>query len=357
MPIDLASFGDIVDNLDFACQDGRRTFLSTPNLNFWLLARKDKEFFHSLIQSDLVIADGMPLIWIAKILNIRGVHKVSGSSLFEHLSLRKSSTKIRVFFFGGAPGVAEAAHHWINASAETTGMTSSGYLNPGIGSAKELSKKAILDQVNASDMDFLVVSLGAQKGQNWILRNLQELNAPMVSHLGAVLAFTAGKTDRAPKILQRFGVEWLWRIKEEPFLFRRYWQDGIELCHLMITTIIPYAFFRARRRKQQRAKSHQLVFEHVLDNNAGILVKIKGHLTVNTLSTQRLNYTQLAMLPTVRLDLSCVDDIDEFGVGQILILLKYLNSNLSVVAAPDYLHQIFHYEYLGFLFSPASNTK
>jgi N-acetylglucosaminyldiphosphoundecaprenol N-acetyl-beta-D-mannosaminyltransferase len=353
IPIDLASFVDIVDRVNFACKENRRTIISTPNLNFFLLAKKDKAFYNSLIQSDLVIADGMPLVWISKVLKMSGVQKNSGSNLFEHLSQQQPSTKIKVFLFGGAPGIAEAAHHSLNSSTKVTGLMSTGYLNPGIGSAEELSSKEILSQINATSMDFLVVSLGAKKGQSWIMRNLQELNAPVISHLGAVLAFTAEKITRAPILLQRLGLEWIWRIKEEPFLFRRYWHDGIEFCGLVFTKIIPYAFFLAHRKKSLRSTNVHLSFEIINDQNKdNILVKINGHLTAATLAQQRAAYCQLAMSFTVRLDMSGVDEIDEFGIGQILILLKYVNNNLSIVDGPDYLRTKFRYESLEFLFSP-----
>jgi len=87
----------------------------------------------------------------------------------------------------------------------------------------------VLQAINASQADFLVVALGAKKGQAWILHNLEHLQVPVVSHLGAVVNFVAGTVQRAPAAWQRAGLEWLWRIKEEPALFGRYWNDGLAL--------------------------------------------------------------------------------------------------------------------------------
>jgi N-acetylglucosaminyldiphosphoundecaprenol N-acetyl-beta-D-mannosaminyltransferase len=352
MPIDVVSMSEAITCIAKASKDRQRTFISTPNLNFFLLSMRDKNFHRSLLHSDLVLVDGMPLIWIAKLLGIRGITKVSGSSLFESLSRRNTVNKIKVFFFGGADGIAKAAHDTVNSSNYSSGLSSAGYLNPGIGSARQLSAKKHLDKINAAQADFVVVSLGAEKGQSWILRNLEQLRAPIISHLGAVLAFTAGSVKRAPKLLQKLGLEWLWRIKEQPFLYRRYWNDSIKLCRLMIAVIVPYSFFLMRRRSKRQSGNQSLTFEsHGTSSSGRPSIKLRGYLTTQTLSTQRAIYEDLAMRSSVTLDLSEVVEIDEHGIGQILILLKYLESNLAVIAAPKFIQIMFQYESLEHLFT------
>ncbi|MGH6906459.1 MAG: WecB/TagA/CpsF family glycosyltransferase, partial [Aestuariivirga sp.] len=75
---------------------------------------------------------------------------------------------------------------------------------------------SIIDSINATGADFLLVALGARKGQTWLLRNMEALKVPVVSHLGATLNFLAGTVRRAPAGMRKLGLEWLWRIKEEP---------------------------------------------------------------------------------------------------------------------------------------------
>src|SRR5262249_60148195 len=84
----------------------------------------------------------------------------------------------------------------------------------------------VMDGVNASGGVFLLVALGSRKGQIWLLRNHDRLQIPVRAHLGATLHFAAGTIRRAPAIVAKLGLEWLWRIKEEPHLWRRYWRDG-----------------------------------------------------------------------------------------------------------------------------------
>ena len=96
--------------------------------------------------------------------------------------------------------------------------------------AENISDPALLDQINGSKADFLLVALGAQKGQAWLMANRHKLTVPIVSHLGATLNFLAGTVRRAPAGLQRLGLEWLWRIAQEPYLAARYLMDGTHLC-------------------------------------------------------------------------------------------------------------------------------
>jgi N-acetylglucosaminyldiphosphoundecaprenol N-acetyl-beta-D-mannosaminyltransferase len=93
-----------------------------------------------------------------------------------------------------------------------------------------------------------VVSLGARKGQAWIERNRMRLHAPLISHLGAVVNFVAGSVTRAPRWMQQAGLEWLWRIKEEPTLWRRYAGDAVAFARLLLTQSLPLALYLHRLR-------------------------------------------------------------------------------------------------------------
>jgi len=101
-----------------------------------------------------------------------------------------------------------------------------GAIEPGFGTVEQMSQDHIIEEVNASEADFLAVSLGAKKGQLWLHRNYHRLTIPVRSHLGAVINFQAGTVKRAPPRLRAWGLERLWRIKEEPHLWRRYAHDG-----------------------------------------------------------------------------------------------------------------------------------
>jgi N-acetylglucosaminyldiphosphoundecaprenol N-acetyl-beta-D-mannosaminyltransferase len=123
-----------------------------------------------------------------------------------------------------------------------------------------MSTDAIIDRINASDARFLVASLGAQKGQAWLRRNHDRLRIPVRSHLGAAINFQAGLLKRAPLFVRKFGFEWLWRIKEEPHLWRRYLHDGFVLLRLMLANVFPLALRMIWQRNRHSAKLELDVF-------------------------------------------------------------------------------------------------
>jgi N-acetylglucosaminyldiphosphoundecaprenol N-acetyl-beta-D-mannosaminyltransferase len=250
LPIDAISMAQAVAHVEQAVLSRQRCFISTPNVNFAIAAQQDFGFRRSVLRSDLVLADGQPLVWISKVIGVPITERVSGASLFEQL-LQRSSVPIRVYFFGGPEGAAQAAHEAVNHRGGS--LQSVGYCSPGFVSVQELSEPAFVQPINDAKPDFIVVALGAKKGQEWILANLPHLDAPVISHLGAVVNFTAGTVQRAPAIIQFFAAEWLWRIYQEPQLWRRYWTDGKQLLKLLLVDVLPQA--AARLAGQSRSKS------------------------------------------------------------------------------------------------------
>jgi N-acetylglucosaminyldiphosphoundecaprenol N-acetyl-beta-D-mannosaminyltransferase len=171
--------------------------------------------------------------------------RVAGATVFERLRDQRVMP-LGVFFFGGPDGVAQQAADVLNAGEGR--MRCVGAYSPGFGTIEDMSTPAIIDRINASHADLLVVSLGAKRGQAWIEHNLAALDTPLVSHLGAVVNFVAGTVSRAPSLVGRLGLEWLWRIKEEPALWRRYWSDGMALVRLLTTRALPAAMDARRLR-------------------------------------------------------------------------------------------------------------
>lgn len=238
LPFDDITMTQAVARVREAAFSNVRCFISTPNLNFLIAARTDPGFRGSVLNSDLSLADGMPLIWMARLLGVPLPERVSGAGLFERL-LAHAGPPVTVFFFGGLEGVAEAACAKVNASAG--GLRCVGFESPGFGSVEDISDADRIAKINASGAQFVIVSLGAKKGQAWIERNATRLDAPVLCHLGAVVNFAAGALRRAPVWVQSIGMEWLWRIKEEPGLAKRYANDGARFLQLLVSRVLPEA--------------------------------------------------------------------------------------------------------------------
>lgn len=226
-------FGLPVDNLTMVStkailrnrvnQDGT-TVLSTINVNWVVQSFSDPEFRSAILNSDLVTLDGKPLLWLAKLLGCPMRETVPGSSLIEELMAEEADKRLTIFLFGGEGNTAELAMERIN--QRKGGLRAVGALNPGFGNVEDMSSDVIIDAINKARPEILLVALGAKKGTQWIERNRHQLNAKIISHLGATINFLAGTVKRAPPFMQSKGLEWVWRIGQEPKLLTRYIEDG-----------------------------------------------------------------------------------------------------------------------------------
>lgn len=323
LPFDALDMNKAVSAVRNAKYQGMSCFMSTPNINFVANAVQDPEFLKSVIYSDIVVADGTPIIWMAKLLGVPIKQRVAGSSLFEILRTEKRR-QMKVYFMGGMDGVAEAASKEINRSA--TGLTCVGYYSPGFGSVEDMSTDEIIDKINASNADFLVVALGAKKGQAWILRNIDRITIPLVSHLGAVINFEAKRIQRAPTILQNTGFEWLWRIKEEPTLWRRYFKDGVFFLKLLATKVLPLKFWlkKNKPRLQQLANQSRV---NLIEQNDHHVIKVNGAIFDEALTPEVRDQFRKAGNDdkSVHIDLSEAEYVSAGFLGLVLMVKKQLD--------------------------------
>jgi N-acetylglucosaminyldiphosphoundecaprenol N-acetyl-beta-D-mannosaminyltransferase len=318
LPIDAIDLAGAERRIRAAAAARMPCFMSTPNVNFVVQSRSDDAFRNAVLHSDLSVADGMPLVWLARLMGIPLRERVAGSSVFE--ALRGDEHRpLAVYFFGGPAGVAEAAGRRL--AREAKGLVCVGYDSPGFGSVEEMSSEETIRRINAANADLLVVSLGAVKGQAWIERNRARLNVPVVSHLGAVVDFAAGTVRRAPAWAQRAGLEWLWRIKEQPTLWRRYFNDGIALAMLLLTRVLPYMWYAWRHAAGAPAEGDV----EAREGEREWTIVLRGAWTRANLTRLRSCFAAAAQSgKEVRLDMTAVSHVDSAFVGLVMLLLGYL---------------------------------
>jgi N-acetylglucosaminyldiphosphoundecaprenol N-acetyl-beta-D-mannosaminyltransferase len=295
----------------------RPCFISTPNVNFVVAAQTDAAFRDSVLRSDLSLADGMPIVWAARLMGVPIRQRVAGSDLFERLH-QPGAAPLKIFFFGGPDGVAAQAAQALNAQGGT--LQCVGFESPGFGSIEDISSEAQIDRINASGADFIVVALGAKKGQAWIEHNRHRLNAPLISHLGAVVNFVAGTVERAPTAWRSVGLEWLWRIKEEPSLWRRYANDGHALVKLLFTQVLPCAWARTVRRHFGAAPVGNTTHE-VSVTPGTATIRLSGVWDADALAHLKRDVAPLLQKgATVQFDLAAVSWLDSAMLGFLMLL-------------------------------------
>lgn len=311
MPIDNVTLDEAAALIEHAIKTRERLSFVTPNVNWLVRALEDPDAMRQIIRADLSLADGWPVVWLARQLGMPLKERTAGSDLFERLrdASGEDVLPIRVFFFGGRKDAAQRAYDAI--SQQSSRIIAAGWLNPGHGDVDSMSSAETIAQINATKPDFVLVALGAAKGQDWIERNQDRLDAPVIAHLGAVIDFVAGTVRRAPVWMRRTGLEWLWRIFAEPRLWSRYWKDGRSLLRLA----------RGRLKTLQKASRVQGVEQPVWDVMTEQTLKLHGDLVVSQRAELRKSMSRLSTVAgDLTLDLSTVNTIDASALGQIRML-------------------------------------
>lgn len=341
LAIDAVDRAGAVASLETAVRVGRKRALVTPNVNMLCAALRSETARAHINAHDLSVVDGAPLALIARLMGVPVKERVAGSDVFEALRRRPTAPgrPMRVFFFGGREGAAEAACAALN--ADRGALRGVGYLNPGFGDIEAMSAPEIIAEINAAAPDVVVVALGAEKGNAWIARNAGSLSAPVVSHLGAVVDFTAGTIRRAPVLWRRLGMEWLWRIRQEPALWRRYWRDGLSLLGVCIGRLAPL-MLKPLKPVGLAAAAHIEVrqLERGEQSRECIIVRLSGDLRADDLSPVRAAFRAAASLAAktadrraadpnradldVVLDFTDVGAVDAAFLGLVLMLEKHV---------------------------------
>ena len=319
LPLDLTDVDGAIAEIDHAVRDNKKLSFVTPNVNWLVRSFRDPAARREILDADLSLVDGVPLVALAKMLSVPVKSRVAGSDLFEALRRRPAFAKgkIKVFFFGGRKGAAQAAMNLINST--NSGLEAVGSCNPGFGDIDSMSAEPVIDQINKTSPDFVVVALGAAKGQAWISRNQDRLSASVVAHLGAVVDFTAGGISRAPKWLQKAGLEWAWRIKEEPALWRRYFADALSLVQITTTKFLP------QLRRPAKATSSEVASAEVKHGPTKTTIQLSGDIRHSTLRPIREAFRKSAGLGRdICLDFTAVESFDRAFLGLVLMLEKNL---------------------------------
>jgi N-acetylglucosaminyldiphosphoundecaprenol N-acetyl-beta-D-mannosaminyltransferase len=349
IPLDAIDFAALLGSVDGATGTISPFLISTPNVNFLIKSHRNREFRESLLLSNLCLVDGMPLIWLAKILRIPIYERIAGSDLFGRLkSANNPMRRLKVFLVGGAEGVAAAVGAKLN--SERSGLECVGVINPGFGTIEEMSSPEIIETINASEADLIAVFFGAEKAQAWLMRNHHRLRAPIRAQFGATINFEAGTVRRAPQFMRSTGFEWLWRIKEEPYLWRRYWNDGTMLLKLMITCVLPLAFDAGRRRGEPSDLSVNA--KQDIDT---CIIELSGD-AVDRYVNRAIDPFRMALASgkQIAVDLSKTHDIDARFFGLFLMVRKHLASQgrrLAFTGVSNETKRIFRLNKFEFLLS------
>jgi N-acetylglucosaminyldiphosphoundecaprenol N-acetyl-beta-D-mannosaminyltransferase len=217
VPVHPVTMAEVLETIPRLMAEPRLHQLATVNPEFVMTAQTDGGFLQVLKQADLCLPDGVGLLWAARYLGKPLPERVAGSDLVYHLAELASIHGWRLFLLGAGPGVAEEAARRL--TDRYPGLTVCGAY---AGSPDPAENDEIVARVKTSRADILCVAYGAPRQDKWIARNRASLGTVRLAMgVGGSLDFVTGRAVRAPRLLQRLGLEWLHRLVKEPWRWRR----------------------------------------------------------------------------------------------------------------------------------------
>ncbi len=227
VPIDDLNMDQALDRLDEFIEVGRKEgkshHIATINADFAVKARTDPELRRILLEIDMATADGMPLVWGARLLGMHLEGRVTGADLVPALAERSAQKGHTLYFLGAGPGVAAKAAEILE--ARYPGVKIVGIVSPPKSPILEMDPQVVED-IKEKKPDILLVAFGNPKQEKWISLYREELAVPVMIGVGGTFDFIAGRTKRAPEWMQKTGLEWVFRLAQEPNrLWKRYVTD------------------------------------------------------------------------------------------------------------------------------------
>ena len=188
----------------------------TVNTEFVMAAQKNIEFRQTINNAALVVADGIGVVWATRFVGFPTPERITGTDTLVALAKRCAERGYRLYLLGAAPGVAEQTGVCLQALAP--GLQIAGTY---AGTPALAEEDAIIERIHAANTDVLCVAYGAPSQEFWIYRNLPRLPAAVAIGVGGAYDFLSGRQRRAPRAMQRIGLEWLYRLYREPWRWKR----------------------------------------------------------------------------------------------------------------------------------------
>lgn len=217
VPVDDVTLEETLDLIDGYIASGQPHFIATTNTEFVMAARKDAAFRATLNAADLSIPDGIGVILGLRLLGFPVREHVRGTDLVERLMARAAARGYRVFLLGAMEGVAGEAAKRLVERYPRLQIAGTYAGSPAPDHDDEAARKI----AEAGPVDILLVAYGAPRQEQWIERNRERLGVPVAIGVGGVFDFLAGRVPRAPTLVRRLEMEWLYRLIRQPWRWRR----------------------------------------------------------------------------------------------------------------------------------------
>lgn len=345
VPIDHLNTDEALDRMEEFILEGRRTGqghqVATVNVDFIVQALEDPELQYLLQDVDLATADGMPLVWASRVIGNPLEGRVAGSDFVPLLAERAAQRGYSIFFLGAGPGVAERAAEVLK--QRYPDLPVAGIYAPPFQPVHEMGAET-LERIKEANPDILLVAFGNPKQEKFIRMFGRELNVPLMIGVGGTLDFIAGVRQRAPIWMQRLGLEWFYRLIQEPSrLWRRYVKDiFIFGTAFGIQWISSHLIF---------LKNGKSPFDFVRETAGSIpVLKLKGNFSSAEVFRFDSSLGEIRNHATyVLVDMEQVKYVDSTALGALLNLAREARArggDVCLVSVPENVSQLLRLMYL-----------
>jgi N-acetylglucosaminyldiphosphoundecaprenol N-acetyl-beta-D-mannosaminyltransferase len=215
VPLAMVDYERTMDAMDEMVASGTRGYICCSPVHAVMVARDDREMMSALRESTLAVPDGMPLVWAANLLGESISNRVYGPELMLRYSDRCAEQGHRVWLYGGRDQGA-LAQLALNMRTRHPGIRIVGGFSPPFRPLTAAEEDQLVARINAERPDVVWVGIGVPKQEKWMARMRERVEAPVMCGVGAAFDFHAGRISQAPPWMQDHGMEWIYRIAQEP---------------------------------------------------------------------------------------------------------------------------------------------
>lgn len=211
-------------------------FVCVANVHMVMEARWDPRFNEILQSSDIVAPDGMPLVWMLRWLGAWGQDRLPGLDIFVGVCKEAEHRGIKIFLYGSTSEILQTIESRLR--DEYPSLQIAGAISPPFRDLDTQEQLEFTDRINESGAGIIFVALGCPKQERWMFERRGLVKGVMIG-VGGAFPVYAGLQKRAPKVVRRLGLEWLFRLAQEPQrLWRRYWSTNLPFISLAIKQIL-----------------------------------------------------------------------------------------------------------------------
>jgi N-acetylglucosaminyldiphosphoundecaprenol N-acetyl-beta-D-mannosaminyltransferase len=344
LPICNVSMKQAIASIDGRIRSGCCYQIATANLDFVRNARRDPELHKVICDCAMVLPDGYPLVLVSRLLGRPLQGRLTGADLTPELAKLSAAKGYRIFLLGSSEENARKATEIL--LEQHPGAQFVGQYSPPPAPLAEMDNEEIVRRVHEARPDILLVAFGNPKQELWIHRNRERLQVPVSIGIGGTLEMIAGAKRRAPVLMRQLGMEWVWRMLQEPKrLAPRYFHDLVALARYL-----PVEMFASWAQSSRRSSGSLRIGQH----EGHCVIAVQNALTDELCGRLRdLVSDAIAANQDVTIDLSGATRIGADGVGTLLDIRRSLMSHdlkLYLLGGNDSIQRLLNAGSLGFMF-------